>query len=420
MRWLVPAVIAFAAVQVLAGIMLRDRSMLVIGVMLCLYGGCCLMAKIELAGRRPGPSVAWVCGGLVVPSIVILLAQPALLPTVVLVPLMAAALGLPFVSEGLKLPALGFSLLWLVTLLVLGRLVPLSADATAWYWTMFVVASSAMTAVLTLLLFAQYRSRLLAAVDRERHVAERLRELDLLKSTLLMAASHDLRTPTTTIIGAASTLERLEVGTQDARILAGAIVRSGQKLAGLLDDLLGVEALESGLGLSVESRDLGAVAHDAIESMDLPPRPLLVIDREPATVLIDPAKVARVVDNLVLNALRHARGAGTVWVRVRAKPGGAELVVEDDGPGVSNDEREAIFAPFHRGRTNAPGSGLGLSIVSGFVGLHGGRVWVEERSGGGASFHAFFPATGPENDELRSEGEANDFRRNEPDLSATA
>jgi two-component system sensor histidine kinase MtrB len=108
-------------------------------------------------------------------------------------------------------------------------------------------------------------------------------------------------------------------------------------------------------------------------------------------VPIDPTTVARVTDNLVVNVLRHAAGATTVWVIVRETDAGAELIVEDDGPGIPADQRESIFSPFQRGSTEASGSGLGLSIVAGFVDLHGGRTWVEERPGGGASFHAVFP-----------------------------
>ncbi len=366
--------------------------MLLIGFMLILYGGCTVLAKVLFARGRIAASVAWVCGGLLAPSLVILVAQPALLPTLVLVPVMAVAIGLPYVSERAKLPVLAISVLWMVVLVILGQVLPPHAGPSASYWKTFIVASTATTAIMTLLLLVQYRARLIAALDRERQAAERLRELDRLKSTLLIAASHDLRTPTTAIVGAAKILETAAIGGEDARALATLITRAGDKLSRLLDDLLDVEEIQGGdVRLSVEPRDLSMVVREGLDAIDLPLEPRLVVDLEPATVPIDSTKVARVVDNLVLNALRHAAGAETVWLRVRATDGGAELIVQDDGPGVALDERESIFAPFRRGDTDAPGSGLGLSIVAGFAELHGGRAWVEERPGGGASFHAFFP-----------------------------
>jgi signal transduction histidine kinase len=246
---------------------------------------------------------------------------------------------------------------------------------------------------MALLLLVQYRTRLIASLDRERQAAERLRELDLLRRTLLAAASHDLRTPTTAIVGAARLLETVEVGKDDARTLATLISRAGDRLTQLLDDLLDIEEIQRGdLRLHLAPEDLSSIVRGELEALDLPSMPRLVVDLHPVTVPLDGGKVARVVENLLVNAFRHAEGATTVWVQVRATDGGAELTVQDDGAGVGPDDREAIFAPFRRGATEASGSGLGLSIVAGFVGLHGGRAWVDERPGGGASFHASFPA----------------------------
>jgi signal transduction histidine kinase len=83
-----------------------------------------------------------------------------------------------------------------------------------------------------------------------------------------------------------------------------------------------------------------------------------------------------------------------VWVRVQAAAGGALMVVEDAGPGVPTDVRQAIFQPFRQGPTitaYAPGSGIGLALVAQFAGMHGGRAWVQERPGGGASFRVLLP-----------------------------
>src|SRR4029079_12078498 len=84
----------------------------------------------------------------------------------------------------------------------------------------------------------------------------------------------------------------------------------------------------------------------------------------------------------------------SIWVRVTGESGGALVAVEDDGPGVPEELREAIFEPFRQGPSvarHSPGTGIGLSLVAMFTELHGGRAWVEERPGGGASFRVFLP-----------------------------
>jgi hypothetical protein len=116
-------------------------------------------------------------------------------------------------------------------------------------------------------------------------------------------------------------------------------------------------------------------------------------------VPVDGAKVERILENLVMNAVRHTARDVTIWVRVWAGGGGAFLAVEDDGPGVPDDLQSAIFEPFRQGPTataHSPGTGIGLSLVAMFTELHGGRAWVEERAGGGASFRVFLPGEPPD------------------------
>jgi signal transduction histidine kinase len=83
-----------------------------------------------------------------------------------------------------------------------------------------------------------------------------------------------------------------------------------------------------------------------------------------------------------------------IWVRLWSQDGGAVIAVEDDGPGVPVDLRHEIFEPFRQGPTSSahsPGTGIGLSLVAMFADLHGGRAWIEDREGGGASFRVFLP-----------------------------
>lgn len=235
-----------------------------------------------------------------------------------------------------------------------------------------------------------------AAMERE--VSARLRELDELKDTFLAAVSHELRTPLTVLVGVAELLQahvqRLDAG--KVELLLGRQVHQAQRLERLLSDLLDLGRLTGGDALGVRSQrvDLARVVLQVVDGGDLPSC-RLVFDLEPVEVDVEVAKIERVVTNLLVNALRHTPPGSEVWVRLRPSDGGALLLVEDCGPGVPPELRERIFAPFEQGDTEAArvgGTGIGLSVVRRFVLMHGGRVWVEDRAGGGASFRVWLPA----------------------------
>ena len=144
------------------------------------------------------------------------------------------------------------------------------------------------------------------------------------------------------------------------------------------------------------TEDVGKlVAKVVAESDVLEGRPVHV-DTEPVRLPVDTLMVERIVENLLANAAKHTPPETTVWVRVRSHPDGAVISVEDNGPGIAADRHDQIFAAFERGAegsTNVPGVGLGLSLVLRFAELHGGRAWLENREGGGASFRVFLPAS---------------------------
>jgi signal transduction histidine kinase len=395
LRIVVPLAPLFAVIQAVAGGVLRDGSMLLLALLIALYGGCLIYARDLFDRGRSQASVGWIAGGLIVPSLAGLILQPSMLPTIVLMPLMALAVALPFIGARRLHLMLGLTLAWVIAIGVLGVVVPPPADPAPWYGKTFQIVTMAMATFLTILLFTRYRARLLVAAHREREVSLKLREVDRLKTTLMRAASHDLRTPTATILGAAETLRHLAVDEEEAQALLAAISRGANRLSGLLDDLLDAESLQAGVvELSAEPADVGEVVRDAVASLEVPVGMRVHLDVQPARATVDRARVGRVVENLVMNAIRHAPGSGIVWVLVRPHDEGAEIIVEDQGPGIPEADRLTIFAPFRRGDTEAPGTGLGLAIVEGFVGLHGGRVWVEDRLGGGASFRVILPGVG--------------------------
>jgi signal transduction histidine kinase len=233
------------------------------------------------------------------------------------------------------------------------------------------------------------------ALYREREAADRLRTLDEMKTTFLHAVSHDLRTPLTSILGLAVTLQRDDVTLEpvDQRDLAGRIARNAKKLDRLVSNLLDFERLDRGLlGVERHMADVGAVARSVADNVD-PAGHHIHVDAASVFGHIDAVQVERIVENLVLNAIRHTPEGANVWLAVRGQTGGVLISVQDDGPGVPADQRALIFRAFERSDPNdsAPGLGIGLSLVAAFAELHGGSAWVGDRVGGGAAFSVFLP-----------------------------
>ena len=239
-----------------------------------------------------------------------------------------------------------------------------------------------------------------AALERERAAAEHLRAVDEMKTAFLHAVSHDLRTPLTTVLGIALTLERRGAGlpAHDLADLLHRLSSNARKLDGLLADLLDLDRLARGtLTPRRQVVDVGALVRRVVDEAQLHEAHAVVVAAPAVHVAVDAPKVERIVENLVVNAARHTETGTAIWVRVEPRPGGVLLVVEDEGPGVPVELREQIFQPFHQGRNvadHAPGSGIGLALVARFASLHGGRAWIEDRPGGGASFRVFLPDPG--------------------------
>ncbi|MGZ4150563.1 MAG: PAS domain-containing sensor histidine kinase [Actinomycetota bacterium] len=229
-----------------------------------------------------------------------------------------------------------------------------------------------------------------ADLERQRLEADRLRAEDEMKTTFLHAVSHDLRTPLAAILGLAATLERgdLTLESEEMRDMARRIAANARKLDGIVSDFLDLERLSRGATVAhFEPLDVGSLVRELVANSELVTQRRLALDVAPATIWADEAMIERIVENLLGNTVKHTPGDSRIWVRTERGSEGVLLIVEDDGPGVPAEEREAIFEPFRQGSTAGTGTGVGLALVARFAEIHGGRAWVEERPGGGASFH---------------------------------
>lgn len=236
------------------------------------------------------------------------------------------------------------------------------------------------------------------AFRREREAAQRLRALDEMKNTFLEAVSHDLRTPLTSILGSALTLEQTELALpqEDALDLVGRIASNARKLERLLSDLLDLDRLQRGI-VSPQRRptDIAVLIERSVAGTEESADRAIRVAVDPITVSIDAAKAERILENLISNAIRHTPDGTPISIRAVGQDGGVLIVVEDEGPGIPAELHEAVFEPFRQApgssSEHSPGVGVGLSLVRRFAELHGGRAWLEDREGGGSSFHVFLP-----------------------------
>ncbi len=222
-----------------------------------------------------------------------------------------------------------------------------------------------------------------------------LRRSDDVKTALLRAVSHDLRTPLTAIVAAGHALSSPTLTGEDRAELSAAVVDEGERLAALVEKLLDLSMLQA--GSAAPRRDwvsIDDVLVAARQGLSQSAEVRIVIDPSLPEVRADAAQLERVFANLLENAARYSGGTP---VSVHAQRVGPRVVVSvvDQGPGIEPAERERIFEPFYRGPRSGDarwtGSGLGLAIARGFVEAGGGTITVQSLPGQGTSFVVSLP-----------------------------
>jgi two-component system sensor histidine kinase KdpD len=228
-------------------------------------------------------------------------------------------------------------------------------------------------------------------VDQARESALRARTEEL-RSSLLSAVSHDLRTPLSVITGAATTLRDGEdrLSLSERRDLVATIVDDAQRLERVLANLLQLTRVETGLQPRREWVPADDVVGAALTRLEDSLRDREVETDVPADVMlqIDPILFEQVMINLIENALKH--GAPPLSICVRRRGEVVEIELADRGPGLPPGGAARLFEKFVRA-SEAPGVGLGLAVVRAIVEAHGGTVSAENRGGGGACFRITLP-----------------------------
>ncbi len=243
------------------------------------------------------------------------------------------------------------------------------------------------------------------AVERE-HLrqealeAEVLRRTDELKSALLDAVSHDLRTPLASIIGSAGSLRQADVtwSAAEREDFARTIEQEAERLNRIVGNLLDLSRIQGGTLRPARAwHDPALVLRDAAERLRTgreDARITVDVPDDLAPAYLDAVEIDQVVANLVENALKYAVPDGAVRLSARERDGKLEVIVDDDGPGIPSSSLPRLFEPFYRapGGDAVRGSGLGLAVARGLVAAHGGRIWAENRPDGGARFAFTIPS----------------------------
>ena len=239
----------------------------------------------------------------------------------------------------------------------------------------------------------------LGAALAYQEITELMRAMKV-KDEFVSSVSHELRTPLTSLLGYLEILCEHEELPADVVSQLLVVERNALRLQALLSDLLHVGQVGEGrLQVQRELVDLVGVVREAVEAArpEAAKRGMLVELDVPADLpaLVDHRRMRQVLDNLVSNAIKYGGAGGTVSVVLAQDSDRIELAVSDTGLGIPPEEMEHVFGRFYRGgralESHAPGTGLGLDIVSSIVAAHDGAVTVESEVGRGSTFRVTLP-----------------------------
>ncbi len=246
--------------------------------------------------------------------------------------------------------------------------------------------------------------------------AKALKQSERLKSALLDAVTHDLRTPLTSIKASVTTLlaelyavERKESGAlldnEGRKELLEVINEEGDRLDRFIEGLTKLARIDAGeMHLRRQMSSVDEIITNALKRAEPRTRGHQMevwIEDELPSIKVDEHAIAEVIYTLVDNAAKYSPAAGSIRVCAGPESDNAILIsVEDEGPGISADMKDRVFEKFFRAMrdgdvsgSNSPGTGMGLAIAHGIIQAHGGRIWIEDADGhSGAKFVVALPA----------------------------
>jgi signal transduction histidine kinase/CheY-like chemotaxis protein/HAMP domain-containing protein len=237
-------------------------------------------------------------------------------------------------------------------------------------------------------------------------------KLERAKSEFVATASHELRSPLTSIKGFIELLNRSpENMSERQREFVEIILKSTDRLTELVSHLLDVARIEAD-HVEIDRRpvDAGEAAREVAELMgprieEKHQRLSVYVAPAAGLVLADPSRLRQIVANLITNAHLYTGEGGNIHVRVEPERAWIQIAVQDDGVGMTEEQASRVFERFYRagdGASGTPGTGLGLSIVKSLVELHGGQITVESEPGVGSTFRVLLPAAVPAPETLPS------------------
>ncbi len=238
----------------------------------------------------------------------------------------------------------------------------------------------------------------IAYLARAEGEARALRSEDRMRQ-FVADASHELRTPLTSVKGLAEFgLQQGNAASPDELLrLMTLIHHEASRMGRLVEDLLMLARLDTDRPLDRRHVDLASIAAQAVQAARIvdPGRPIALAADDPVIVYADEERLRQVIDNLIANAMQHTPPRSPVTVSVTSTTGLGEIVVADNGPGMTAEQAARVFERFYRtddARARARGgTGLGLSIAASLAAAHGGDITVDTQPGQGAAFRVRLP-----------------------------
>jgi len=278
----------------------------------------------------------------------------------------------------------------------------LTVSNTHYVWTFAVMFTTAMTISHLAIRLREEAEAARQGEQRSAWLMEKAKKAEIeaegerMRSALLSSVSHDFRTPLTVIVGSVSALLEKEELSKNPKVreLLENVQTEGERLSHLVRNLLEATRLESGtVHLKKEATPFEEVLGSALERLEKPLKGRDVKVEVPENlplVPMDAALIEQVLMNLLENALRYTPAQTALAISAVAESNSVVVSVSDEGPGLAPDKLERVFDKFYHDPAS-PGSGLGLAICRAVVNAHGGRIWAENRKGGGAIFSFTIP-----------------------------